>query len=240
MDPKELEEDLNEVATALAAAKTEYARLGARIAGLEAQHAALIRAFPGEALGADPSQSVSSHRTDDIVDVLMARGTPMSIREVVSSLRELNRPGENYDNVSVDLAYLAGRKRVERVSRGVYTASPQVRLDGATRRVIQLTQGNIRNGHVYLSRCIDFFPEDTLGGPSRSAELGKPVELTFEGCSDGPVETDIASDKKIFRIRTEWKEFFARHALQPGDSVVLERRSEYSYHVSVDRDASDS
>jgi hypothetical protein len=235
VDAKSLNEEFDAVTAELAEARTEYARLGARIAGLEAQRSALARALPQGPETSGENEVGSQHRTDDIVEVLLAKGSPMSIKEVVAALRDGQRPNENYDYVSVDLAYLAGRDRVQRVSRGVYAARPAVRVDGDSRRVIQLTQGNIRNGHVYLSRCVDFFPDDVFGGASRDAGVGQQVELTFDGSPDRIVKTDIASDKKIFRGRAEWREFFAQHSLRPGDSVVLNRQSKYRYHVSADR-----
>jgi hypothetical protein len=36
------------------------------------------------------------------------------------ALASAGRPGESYDNVGVDLAYLAERGRVNRIRRGVY------------------------------------------------------------------------------------------------------------------------
>lgn len=232
-----LDDELETVTAALREARTEYARLGARIAGLAAQRSALTHALSAPDAPSASSPQGNQHRTDDIVEVLLAKGTPMSIKEVVSDLREARRVDETYENVSVDLAYLAGRSRVERVKRGVYAAKAVVRADGAERRLIELTQGNISNGHVYLSRCLDFFPDDALGGPNRNAGVGKDVELVFTDAPDARVWTDIASDKKIFRERSAWRSFFERQQVRPGDSVALDRQSERGYHVSVLRAA---
>ena len=49
------------------------------------------------------------------------------------------------------------------------------------RIVIPLTQGNINNGHVYLARHLDFFPDDAIGGPNKQAGQGTPLTLHFEG-----------------------------------------------------------
>jgi BMFP domain-containing protein YqiC len=47
MDPDILRSGLEQVASELAAARTEYASLGAKIAGLEARRAVLAKAIPG-------------------------------------------------------------------------------------------------------------------------------------------------------------------------------------------------
>lgn len=116
-----LESELDRVTAELAAARTEYASLGARIAGLQARHAALSRAVSGAGQQSQPSASAApGYRTDAIVAVLDAVGTEMSIKDVVAALRQAGRGHETYDNVGVDLAYLAERGRITRVRRGIY------------------------------------------------------------------------------------------------------------------------
>jgi len=116
-----LKSELNQVTAELAAARTEYASLGARIAGLQARHAALGRAVSGAGQQSGPSASAApGYRTDAIVAVLDAAGTEMSINDVVAALRQAGRGHETYDNVGVDLAYLAERGRITRVRRGIY------------------------------------------------------------------------------------------------------------------------
>jgi hypothetical protein len=46
------------------------------------------------------------------------------------------------------------------------------------------------------------------------------------------VETDIVSDKKIFRKRGWVRRFCAANQLQAGDKVLLEQLSPYLYRVS--------
>lgn len=116
-----LKSELDQVTAELADARTEYASLGARIAGLQARQAALSRALPDAArLGQAAVGPAAGFRTDAIVAVLDAAGTEMSINEVLAALRDDGRVHETYDNVGVDLAYLADRGRVTRVRRGVY------------------------------------------------------------------------------------------------------------------------
>ena len=116
-----LKSELEQVTSDLAAARTEYASLGAKIAGLEARRAALSRALTGperRSTGAFTAR----YRTDAIVAILTDAGVEMSINEVVQALHWAGRPGETYDNVGIDLAYLAEQGRVARVRRGVYAA----------------------------------------------------------------------------------------------------------------------
>jgi hypothetical protein len=124
LDEDALRAELGEVSADLEAARIQYASIGARIAGLEAQRQALTKALQREFRPTDTTQAaVPRYRTDAIVAVLEASGTEMSIQDVMSALAEAGRPGETADNVGVDLAYLAGRGRVNRVRRGVYASA---------------------------------------------------------------------------------------------------------------------
>ena len=95
----------------------------ARIAGLQARHAALSRAVSGAGQHSRPSASAApGYRTDAIVAVLDAAGTEMSINDVLAALRQAGRGHETYNNVGVDLAYLVERDRITRVRRGIYAS----------------------------------------------------------------------------------------------------------------------
>ncbi len=121
MEDETLESELAQVTSELAIARTEYASLGAKIAGLEARRAALSRALGGTGRrSAEAPGIAATPRTDAIVAVLKNAGTEMSINDVVAALRDAGRPHETYDNVGVDLAYLAQQGRVARARRGVY------------------------------------------------------------------------------------------------------------------------
>lgn len=124
-DDNALQSELDQVTAELMAARTSYASLGAKIAGLEAQQLALSKALArAQPAAAAASGSSHRHRTDAIVAVLEMTGTEMSIQEVITALGDVGRPSESYDNVSVDLAYLAERGRARRTKRGVYAAMP--------------------------------------------------------------------------------------------------------------------
>lgn len=94
--------------------------------------------------------------------------------------------------------------------------------------IIEITGGNVRNDHLYLTSVLDLFPKDAIGGPNDDA-LGVAVEVHC-GIAE-PVLTDIAGDKKIFRRRAWVKEFFSAHAIAEGDRVVVERTAPRRFHI---------
>ena len=96
-------------------------------------------------------------------------------------------------------------------------------------KIIQLTQGNLNNNHLYLASILELFPASAVGGTSDAARASRLLEV-HSGIGE-PVFTDIAGDKKIFRKRTWVGEFFAAHELKAGDFVVVERTGPHRYHV---------
>jgi hypothetical protein len=123
MDDGALTTELDQVTAELAAARTQYASLGAKIAGLEAQQLALSKALARTQPGETGAATSPRYRTDAIVAVLEMARTEMSIHDVITALGDAGRPGESYDNVSADLAYLVERGRAKRARRGVYAAT---------------------------------------------------------------------------------------------------------------------
>jgi hypothetical protein len=95
--------------------------------------------------------------------------------------------------------------------------------------VITLTQGNLNNDHLYLTKVMALFPHDAIGGSSE-AEAGSQLLEVHSGIGT-PVFTDIAGDKKIFRRRAWVGEFFRVHELNAGDEVVIECTGPARYHV---------
>jgi hypothetical protein len=95
--------------------------------------------------------------------------------------------------------------------------------------VVTLTQGNLKNGHLYLTEIMALFPPSSVGGSSDAEQALQLLEV-HSGIG-APVQTDIAGDKKIFRKRSWVGEFFRTHQLKAGDKVVIERTGESRYHV---------
>ena len=100
-------------------------------------------------------------------------------------------------------------------------------------RTIELTQGNINNHHLYLTKIIDFFPKASIGGANET-DSGALLNIDFGGVE--PVLTDIAGDKKIFRKRSWVRVFFKSNQLKAGSKVVIEKTGETSYRVFAKRD----
>jgi hypothetical protein len=95
--------------------------------------------------------------------------------------------------------------------------------------IVDLTQGNINNDHLYLANIMWLFPAACIGGSSEAEQAPQLIEV-HSGIGD-PVSTDIAGDKKIFRKRAWVGQFFQVHRLQAGDQVVVERTGPSRYHV---------
>ena len=95
--------------------------------------------------------------------------------------------------------------------------------------IIELTQGNLNNDHLYLTTIMELFPTNAIGGSSDAHRAEQLLEV-HSGIGD-PVVTDIVGDKKIFRKRTWVSEFIAGHGLKAGDRVVVECTGPYRYHV---------
>ena len=62
--------------------------------------------------------------------------------------------------------------------------------------LIELTGGNIRNGHFYLRRHLSYFPDDAVGPANSRTGTGDPVTVHFAG-RPAPVVTDIAGGNKL-------------------------------------------
>jgi DNA (cytosine-5)-methyltransferase 1 len=106
-----------------------------------------------------------------------------------------------------------------------------------TKRLLQVTAGNVRHSHVYVNGHYDFFPLDCIGGARRSAD-SKTINIQLD-VLDRTVRTDIGRDAKtgkprgFFRARGWVRQFFEHHDVKPGAFLALERLSERSYRLSV-------
>ncbi len=98
-----------------------------------------------------------------------------------------------------------------------------------TSRHLTITQGNLDNSHMYLTECIDIFPEDVLGGADESQAAPRTVRVNW---GTDVVDTDIVRDKHIFRRRGWVRQFFSEARVTAGDQILLEQLEPYSYRVS--------
>lgn len=112
------------------------------------------------------------------------------------------------------------------------------------KRVLEVTPGNIRNSHLYVTGHHDFFPEDCIG-PSRSSKGGAPreIEILLDGL-DERICTDIGRNAKtgkprnFFRRRTWVRRFYEHHQVSAGTLLALERLAERKYRLSLERNGS--
>jgi ASC-1-like (ASCH) protein len=82
---------------------------------------------------------------------------------------------------------------------------------------IEITEGNLRNNSLYVTKVWQRFPPWAIGGTSQ-ASAARPLTLMLH---DGPtVQTDIVGPRKLLRTRV-WGKWFAKHGAQAGDRVVF-------------------
>jgi hypothetical protein len=104
------------------------------------------------------------------------------------------------------------------------------------KRLISITEGNLRNHHLYISGHHDFFPDECYGQSNAKKGTGRKLTLVVEGLLRA-VETDIARDggnghpRNFFRKRAWLGEFFETHGLQEGDVIAIERLNPFTYHI---------
>ena len=102
-----------------------------------------------------------------------------------------------------------------------------------TKRLLQVTPGNLRHSHLYVNGHYDFFPPDCIGGAKRSADC-PTIDIRLDGLNR-TIKTDIGRDAKtgkprgFFRKRGWVRQFFEHHEVKAGSIVALERLSERTY-----------
>ena len=105
-----------------------------------------------------------------------------------------------------------------------------VQQEGNVQKVfITLTGGNIRNNHIYLTKVMDLFPDNYIGGASKKEAAAENLLLDVGGGKQ--FETDIDGKKKIFRSRVALKTFYQTYDVIIGDTVVITEISDGHYSV---------
>ncbi len=103
-------------------------------------------------------------------------------------------------------------------------------------RLISITEGNLRNHHLYITGHHDFFPEECYGPSDARKGIRCKLRLLVEGLPNA-VETDIAKangngrPRNFFRKRDWVGEFYKIHRLSAGDVVAIERQDSFTYRV---------
>lgn len=96
-----------------------------------------------------------------------------------------------------------------------------------------LSGGNIRNNHINLSKLMDRFPGDSIGGSNSAEAAARPLTVDWGGPQT--VTTDIDGSKAIFRGRGWVRRFLAASKAQEGDTVVIAETAPYSISVRLVR-----
>ncbi len=94
--------------------------------------------------------------------------------------------------------------------------------------VVEVTGGNVRNGHVNLRGVLGLFPDDSLAGNNKMV-AGTPISLQI---GDEMVETDIDETKAIFRERGAINRFFEAEGVVEGDLILIERVGPRTFRIS--------
>ena len=101
-------------------------------------------------------------------------------------------------------------------------------------REVRITDGALKNSYFYVKGIVDFFPDDVFGGANRDKSAER--KLTIFWGAGRPVKSDIAGDKNVLRERSWVRDFYEAHKIQRGDKVIVEKISEYRYHIYPKRD----
>ncbi|MBX3360461.1 MAG: DNA cytosine methyltransferase [Phycisphaeraceae bacterium] len=108
---------------------------------------------------------------------------------------------------------------------------------GQKKRLIQVTEANVRNGHLYLTGHLGFFPAACFGASSKKGPLGQMLTLEVTGLktpvmTDIPTESEGGEPRKFFRNRAWVREFFRVSRIKAGDYVMLEKLDRFRIRVS--------
>lgn len=107
-------------------------------------------------------------------------------------------------------------------------AKPQAALGSFT---VQVTDGNVKNNSLYITKVVDRFPKSAIGGKNKSS-AGEPITLVLH---DGPtVQTDVVGPRNMLRTRV-WGPWFKKHGVKRGDRVVFTPVDERMYLVGLAR-----
>ncbi len=98
-------------------------------------------------------------------------------------------------------------------------------------RTVQIQEANLKYNHIYLSRIIDFFPEDCIGGPNQASAASRLLSVSYD--KSDTIATDIDGKHKFFRARGKSiRNFFTENKIKAGDQVNIEKISAYRYRLT--------
>lgn len=96
---------------------------------------------------------------------------------------------------------------------------------------IDVTMGNINNGHFYIPRDYSFINEKYWGG-SNSLASGEAVKLKFYGTGE-EVDTDLDETKRIFRkARGQIRRFFEKNKITQPTTIFIQKIAENAFLIT--------
>lgn len=96
-----------------------------------------------------------------------------------------------------------------------------------------ITEGNLKNNHIYLRGFIEEFPSDAIGGSNRNARANASVYVRWEESEWH--ETDLDGQKLFFRSRSMVRKFFEESGAKVGDVVEIERTGPYYFQLRLQK-----
>lgn len=94
---------------------------------------------------------------------------------------------------------------------------------------VAITEGNIKNNHIYLRSFFTKFPNDAIGGSNKIAAAKR--EITVDWGGPEPAITDLDGQKMFFRKRAWIGAFFRLNRAEAGDKVQVLKSGHYRYRV---------
>jgi hypothetical protein len=97
----------------------------------------------------------------------------------------------------------------------------------------EITEGNLKNNHIYLRSFFDCFPSDAVGGANKSSVATTLLKVRWKGAQWQ--ETDLDGQKLFFRSRSLVRKFFEDTGAAAGDVVEIQRVDAYHYILQLRR-----
>ncbi len=168
-----------------------------------------------------PSPLATSHRKEWLLDDTSPLAEKR--REVCRALGRLTPPPSRERGGKASNHSFPTRTAGEAETK--HTASA-----GAHRSVL-VTEGGLKNGYIKLTKIMDFFPVEAVGGASTRDCARVSLRITFTPGST--VLTDIDGSKNILRERGAVRRFFELSRAAAGDTVEIIKTDAKAYTLRL-------
>jgi hypothetical protein len=113
------------------------------------------------------------------------------------------------------------------------TVRPVAQVAGTLIGQTELTDGNLKNSHIYLRGFFHRFPSDAIGGSNKGEAARRSIKVDWGHASS--VETDLDGQKMFFRSRVIAKRFFEDTGAEAGDRVAVTETAPYCYSLALQK-----